>query len=453
MNVHACLADPRRYERQIERLHQKHLGTHRLYELQQSDVSLASFVVNRATVARRIARTVADGAYVMQPAHIRTITVNGKQRLVFAYSLTDLLVHGVVAAVIAEAVAPKLSDCLWSYRPGVSWSDAISGLAAYARQHCASERDVRCRGLYVIRRDVDAYTDSIPVGATSPIWDLLRSLLRSSDDASLTAADWGLIECVVRPQGFVRDGQVFTQYRGVATGQPISCVLFNLYLSGLDARLDRIPGAFYARYCDDLVFAHRDSDVVRAADVCMRDELSARGLRFNERKSRTLYVTAPGRASITWPEARGASGIPLLGCVVSAHGTVALSRPKRRRLLADLEDRAVGTVRALRTRDPAAVGRTVCAAINQALHPRLEFSQQRSAALLRRAVTDRADLKQLDYWIARIVLRVVTGRRGVQAFRQIPYRRMREEWHLLSLCQARNEWPAGGDRRASRRAP
>ena len=63
------------------------------------------------------------------------------------------------------------------------------------------------------------------------------------------------------------EGQLFTQYRGVPTGQPISCVLFNLYLSGLDAQLDRIPGAFYARYCDDIVFAHPDPDVVRAADA------------------------------------------------------------------------------------------------------------------------------------------------------------------------------------------
>ena len=300
---------------------------------------------------------------------------------------------------------------------------------------------MRRRGFYVIRRDIDSYTDSIPVGATSPVWAMLRRLLLTFDDGgSLSPAHWDLIETVVRPVAFVAEGQLFTQYRGVPTGQPISCVLFNLYLSGLDAQLDRIPGAFYARYCDDIIFAHPDPDVVRAADACMREALATLGIQFNESKSRDLYLTAAGRPSAEWPEARGTTAVPLLGCLISAHGTVSLSRKKRRRLLADLEDRAFGTARALKTRDPAAAGRTICSVINRALEPRLEFSQQRSATLLRRAVTDRDDLKQLDYCIARIVLRAVTGDRGARAFRAIPYRTMREEWQLISLLQARNKW-------------
>lgn len=444
MNLHACLTDPRRYQRQIERLHQKYLWTGRLYELQQSDVSLASFVLNRSTVARKIARTVGNGEYALQPAHIRTIVTDGKERIVFAYRLTDLLVHGVLSSVLEEALTPALSAGLYSYRKGVSWWSAISAFAAYARMHRRTQPDVRRRGLYVIRRDIDSYTDSIPVGATSPVWSMLRRVLLAFDDGrSLAPAHWRLIETVVRPLAFITEGHLFTQYRGVPTGQPISCVLFNLYLSGLDAKLDQIPGAFYARYCDDIVFAHADPDVVRAADACMQETLSTLGIQFNESKSRNLYLTAAGRPSPQWSEARGTTAVPLLGCLISAHGTVSLSRKKRRRLLADLEDRAFGTARALKNSSSPAVGRTICSVINRALEPRLEFSQQRSATLLRRAVTDRDDLKQLDYCIARIVLRAVTGQRGARGFREIPYRRMREEWQLISLLQARNMWPPG----------
>jgi len=450
MNLHACLTDARRYERQIERLHQKYLATRRLYELQQSDVSLASFVLNRSAVARKLACTVGNGDYRLLPAHVRTITTDGKQRIVFAYRLTDLLVHGVVAGVLDAALTPTLSASLYSYRKGVSWWMAISAFAAYVRTHRKDQPEVRRRGLYVIRRDIDSYTDSIPVGPTSPVWDMLRGLLRTFDDGrSLAPAHWQLLQTVVRPEAFVTPGQLFTQYRGVPTGQPISCVLFNLYLSELDAQLDRIPGAFYARYCDDLVFAHPDPDIVRAADGRIRETLSALALELNEGKSRTLYLTGAGRQSSAWPEARGTTEVPLLGCLVSAQGTVSLSRKKRRRFLADIEDRAFGTARALQTRDPAVAGRTICSVINRALEPKLEFSQQRSAALLRRAVTDRDDLKQLDYCIARIVLRAITGQRGAQAFRTIPYRKMRHEWRLLSLLQARNKWPkrAGSDLR------
>ena len=55
MSFHDELADPRRYERQIDRLHERYLFTRHLYELRQDDVSLASVVMNRRKVARVLA--------------------------------------------------------------------------------------------------------------------------------------------------------------------------------------------------------------------------------------------------------------------------------------------------------------------------------------------------------------------------------------------------------------
>jgi hypothetical protein len=77
MNVHAALADPHRYRRQIEKLHDKHLATRRIYELRQSDVPLASFVLDRRTVARRIARAVKRGEY--RPARARPDHQDGRE--------------------------------------------------------------------------------------------------------------------------------------------------------------------------------------------------------------------------------------------------------------------------------------------------------------------------------------------------------------------------------------
>src|SRR5262249_37673562 len=153
-----------RYLRQIEKLHEKHLETRRLYELRQSEVSLASFVLNRAKVARLLAESVSSGHYELGPARIRTIVANGKERIVFAYPLTPLIVQAVVAGILEEAVTPQLSPSLHSYRSGVSWWTAVSGLAAYVRVHAKSRPDVRSRGIYVLRRDIESYTDSIPVG-------------------------------------------------------------------------------------------------------------------------------------------------------------------------------------------------------------------------------------------------------------------------------------------------
>ena len=77
-------------------------------------------------------------------------------------------------------------------------------------------------------------------------------------------------------------------------------------------------------------------------------------------------------------------------------------------------------------------------ALNQAIARAPGPLQHASAPLLLGAVTDRGQLAQVDYWLARTVVRAVTGDAGVKALRQVPYRRVREEWGLVSLEHARN---------------
>jgi hypothetical protein len=88
--------------------------------------------------------------------------------------------------------------------------------------------------------------------------------------------------------------------------------------------------------------------------------------------------------------------------------------------------------------DRERAGRALCSVVNRALDPHSALTQQRSAIALRRIVTDRRQLEQLDYWIARIVVHALTGRRDARAFRDVPYRKLRQDWGLVSLVAARN---------------
>jgi len=134
-----------------------------------------------------------------------------------------------------------------------------------------------------------------------------------------------------------------------------------------------------------------------------------------------------------------------MGTGIQADGTVSLGRKKTRHLLRDLRSRAGRVARSLAEASTDEVGRALCASVNQMLTPDwTPFVEARSAALLRRAITDRRQLAQLDHWIARIVLRAVTGDGSVKAFRKIPYRKLREEWGLISLEHARNRWGRKG---------
>ena len=430
MDVQALLADRKRYERQIERLHQRYLMTSRLYELRQSDVSLASIVMNRGRVARLLAKEVADGTYQLEPGELRTIRARHKLREVFACRITDLIVHGVVADIVSEAVTPLLSPRVFSYRKGLSWLNPIAELAAFIRAERRRHQDPRKRGVYVLRRDVDSYTDSIPTRPGSPLWPML--------EAELGSPLHPLVEQVIRVEMTVPGGGVVCRVRGLPMGQPIASIVANLYLRPMDAVFEEVAGGFYARYGDDFLFAHADPDVARDAARASDEQLAALELTVNVKKRRTLYLTPPGRASADWPEATGTSWVPFLGTRISADGTIGLDPPKVRGLLREIERRVATTVRTLNGADLERAGRTVCSVVNRALDPRSALTQQRSALALRRVVTDRNQLEQLDYWIARAVLRALSGRRDARVFREIPYRKLRRDWELVSLVAARN---------------
>ena len=436
--LHACLSDPRRYEREIDRLHQKHLFTRTLYELEQDNVTLARLIQRRSQVAKVLARTVGRGEYQLEPGEVREIEVEGKVRVVVAYRLTDTIVTAAVSTVIEEAITPLLSDGLYSYRPGVSWLTPSADLAAYIRAHRRERPDPHRRGLYVLRRDIDSYTDTIPVAPNSRVWTMVRDALEAAAMPPTNGADWGLVEQTIRPVLLELGGGYVQRIRGVPTGQPISCVLFNLYLNELDHALSAIPGGFYARYSDDILFAHPHVAIARDAAAMIDGHVTALGLRTNDDKAGDLYLTGAGRPSDEWQDTKGTTSVPFVGTAVSAAGTVALNRKKLRRVLRELERRALRSAAAARPGDQEAAGRAVCAVLNRALAPASGPFQQASTSLLRRAVTDRSQLAQVDYLLARTVVKAVTGDGGVKSFRRVPYKKVREEWGLVSLEHGRN---------------
>lgn len=435
---------PARITREIDRLHAHYLFTSDLYDLEQGGVSLASVIMHKREFARVLAKILNRGDYEYEPALVRHVLIEDKERTVFSLGLTDLIVHGVITELLQDAVAATLSPCLYSYRKGRSWWSAISDFVEYVRAHRRERPDPRQRGLHVIRRDVKSYTDSVPVGDRSPIWPMLRAPLSAS--FLLNEHDWRLVVNTVRPVSYETVGRFFMLSRGVPTGLPVACLLFNLYLRPLDEELQGIPGGFYARYSDDILFAHPSAEVARAAATTIDRVLCDLGLSDSENKRRDLYLTAAGRRSPEWPDTRPVMEVPLLGCRISATGTVSLGRKKIRRLLRDVEHRARRTAASCAGKDIDAAGRIVSVVANRALMRRSDPFRVHTTDLLRRVVTDRRQLKQIDYWIARIVLRVVTAEQGARAFRTVPYGRMRRAWKLRSLLHARNRW--GRRRRA-----
>jgi hypothetical protein len=379
-----------------------------------------------------VARAVGDGSFAPSPVTLHRARIGGRERWLAALPPLDLIVHAVVGGALAERLEPQLSPNLFSYRLGRSSWSALRMLARGASHHRRQHANPRDRGLYVLRADVQDFTDSWPIDDAAPLWPELRRLTGLPEDG----ACWRMLRRLLVPElaaPHARQGE----RRGILFGAPTTNVLANLYLTPLDHQLAATPGMLYARFGDDVFCAHADLDVLRGAGATLDHALSARGLRINRDKLRLLFWNGAGRRSAAAPEIAGTTQVAFLGGAVRFSGGVALSPRKWSVLLGDLRARVRRTALLLPRDAPAADrARVLVDVANQTLSPSSPLGAA-YAPLLADMVSDRGQLRQLDWLLALWIAEAATRRGGVRAFRDLPYRRLRQ-LGLGSLVVARN---------------
>jgi hypothetical protein len=256
-----------------------------------------------------------------------------------------------------------------------------------------------------------------------------------------------LVRGAARPVVVRRGAAPARLERGVPIGSPIQALLLNIYLTPLDRLLEAVPGSFYARYGDDLIFCHPDHGVARRQARVIDEQLRELGLVADNEKRDDVYLTGPGRPSADWPESAGRSWFEYLGCRVYFGGQLGLKKRKMRHLLTDLRARLRATRRMLPGLDVEGRAAAAVGVVNRALDPR-DLLHNPYVPLLRGVVNDRRQLREIDYLIALKVAETVTGVRGPRAFRRLPYRELRRRYGLVSLVASRNRRPS-----RRRRAP
>jgi hypothetical protein len=215
--------------------------------------------------------------------------------------------------------------------------------------------------------------------------------------------------------------------------QPIAC---NLYLGPIDEIAARVPGCFYARYGDDMLFAHPDPDVTERSTRQIDGAIAELELELSRDKCAALYFNGAGRASER-PGFRGVSGCDYLGVQIDFRGSIKLRRDKLQDLLLDAKARLRRSDRMLIHVERARRAETLCQVINAALDPSHRLAHA-SASVLRSRIDDRGQLRDLDYKIANLIARALCHRRGPRAFRRHSPRRLRTQNGLTSLVRARD---------------
>jgi len=432
--VFSRLADPALYVEALGLVASKQAERGRSEPLIEGGPTAQAVLSSPEALSKLLARSVASARYEFGPVTPHVARIEGKDRTLFRAAPLDRVVQQVLARGLAQWLEPYLSPHVHSYRAGRSSLGAVRTLLAYVDQHRKQWADPKQRGLYVVRRDVRAYGDSIPAGPDSALWGLLQGRLAMAG-LTVSGSEMAFLRAAMRPQVRLRDGTIVDDVTGIPTGSPLQTLACNLYLSRVDEIGAAPPAAFYARYGDDILFAHPTAETALLVARDMDLAIQALGLTFNPQKSEHLYWNSAARPS---PEAqfRGVSHFKYLGTRVGFDGTLGLAEGKSRRLLVSLRARLRSADALLGQAPFAERAQLLCDVVNVALQPEHPTAEPASQ-LLRYVLWSPSQLKDLDYKVALTVAEVLTGRRGVRAFRGVAIRRLRREYGLVSLLLMR----------------
>ena len=428
------ICDPARIEVQLHRLAARARGP-RIARLVQDGLRLQRMLEQPRRTSTLVSRALADASFLPSAVSLRRATVGGRERQLAALAPLDLVVHAVIAEALAQRLEPRLSPHLFSYRRGRSSWTALRALARGVSRHRHQHDDPRQRGLFVLRADVQDFTDSWPIGDDAPLWPELRALTGLAADS----AHWRLLRRLLVPEivaASAAERAPPVERRGVLFGAPTTNVLANLYLTPLDQELSATPGLMYARFGDDVFCAHADLSVLRGAEAALERIVAARGLRINRQKARLLFWNGAGRRSPAAPQIAGAREVAFVGGTLCFSGGVALSPRKWSALLTDMHQRVQRTAALLPGASPDDRTRALIDVVNQALSSQSPLATA-YAPLLADLVSDRRQLRQVDWLLALWIAEAVTRRPGVRALRDLPYRRLRM-LGLRSLVMVRN---------------
>jgi hypothetical protein len=430
------------HESQIVKIHEKCRSHGKRFQVGGEFVELSQIAVDSTRFAKALAKDLKEGNYKISPALLKPIIIKGKERILFKFNLTDTILHGAVSQILNDHCLEIFSKNLHSYIRGRNYWKAIQQFAKFCSGHFNQNIPPHKKGLFILRRDIASYTDSIPVHEESPLWNILKIETAFPEKPnSHEKRAWDYLTSVIRAEvKNSQKGPSFIQNKGVPTGSPISTTLFNLYMIELDKEIDKINPGFYARYGDDLIVADQDIQKTRKIDILFKEILKKYHLKSKEEKENSIYLTIPGKHPdpVLAPEYRGCDRVTFLGCDIMAKGPIAISRKLEKEIIKETRTR-LAQCKQLHPNIPDIKQKLTlyCKTINQMFEPDNRLAHK-SAGLLKYAITDRSCLKRLDYSIARAILHAVTKDKSIKKFRQISIKDMRN-CGLGSLVNNRNQ--------------
>ncbi len=205
-----------------------------------------------------------------RPGPFRLLNIpkkKGGTRPLAVPSIIDRVAQAACAATLSPVFEPHFNDTSFGYRPGRGVRDAVFAVTEWRKKGYE----------WVVEADIVRCFERIP---HEPLVARVEAALDGAKDAE------AVVDLIAMWLDHAGDA-LGTPGIGLAQGSPLSPLLSNLYLDGLDDELER-PGLRLVRYADDFVILCMTEKKAEKALDLAGDILDAHGLELKSRKTRVV---------------------------------------------------------------------------------------------------------------------------------------------------------------------
>jgi retron-type reverse transcriptase len=333
-------------------------------------------------------------AFQFRPSIGLTYNFNGKRRTLYIPPWEERIVDLLLYRVLNQRLHHWFSPNSFAYRDHTYGLDSCQ--SRIARLFRSSQRS-----LYLIKRDVSDYFASVHHEV------LLRQLCEHVEP------DDYLFQLLRQRIQFVYQDEtgIHEATKGIPFGCASACLFANIYLTKLDRAIEQLPDVHYFRYAGDLLARERLFQLLGELKLSTKASHEA-----------DLLLSAGVVGDHAF---RTVSAFRHLGLLFRAGGEVLLSRDKRRKIQ-NLFRFAFRRKRRTwkRIGNPRERARTLAAIASETVGKGV-----RNVAIVDyylKHVTDVAQLRLLDRWLAEEVLNLVFGGHKKGHFAKLSFETLRE---------------------------